>query len=580
MNLSIAQRELRLAAHSVRVYRFRTWIAAGGIVGSIWAFLGFGEIGQRSPYLLGQAVFVVSAWAVFCIAGAGFGATADAVSVEKRAGTLGLLFLTHLKGRDVILGKLLANSLKFFAGVVALFPILAGPILLGGVTFGQSVRLFVAIANMMLFSAAAGLLASTFCLREQVAQSKALQIVLLFAVGFPLTARILRYFGFDSSLCLALELASPLYAHQTALGGVTGPQPGWFCFSAVFVLLTSCAMLAIAAWFIPHSWQEGARMGLMETILERLRGALKQIILARSRIGAALLDRNAFEWLAVRDQSLRRAVWLIIVVTVLLVVGLDCVLSLFWPRAGFSMVVCPTLLFLLLSLVKVRAGRLAVTHIAHAKEQGILEAIVASRLRFSDIIAAQFRALRNLLAWPLLALIPVCLAAYIYCLPGIDRLADSFTSPPEIGLYRFRAFFIVIVALVFLFLDPVALTWAGMLCGFKASRASKACAWTDFLVLAVPNTLFLALLVFLLQFHSIRPYLEHFYPPVGLWIGLKVATDLVVIAYSRAWLLHAARPSLTTPLEQFREAPFFPTRKTVREFLKANLAFLARPNSR
>jgi hypothetical protein len=64
--------------------------------------------------------------------------TADALSEEKREGTLGLLFLTDLKGYDVVLGKLLATSLTSFYGVLAIVPPLSIPLLLGGVTVGSS----------------------------------------------------------------------------------------------------------------------------------------------------------------------------------------------------------------------------------------------------------------------------------------------------------------------------------------------------------------------------------------------------------------------------------------------------------
>jgi hypothetical protein len=59
--------------------------------------------------------------------------TADCISSEKREGTLGLLFLTDLKGYSVILGKMLATSLNSFYALTAIFPVLAIPLLLGGI---------------------------------------------------------------------------------------------------------------------------------------------------------------------------------------------------------------------------------------------------------------------------------------------------------------------------------------------------------------------------------------------------------------------------------------------------------------
>ena len=57
--------------------------------------------------------------------------TSDCISEEKREGTLGLLFLTDLTGYDVVFGKLAATSLHVFYAMVAIFPVLAIPLLMG-----------------------------------------------------------------------------------------------------------------------------------------------------------------------------------------------------------------------------------------------------------------------------------------------------------------------------------------------------------------------------------------------------------------------------------------------------------------
>jgi hypothetical protein len=476
----------------------------------------------------------------------------------------------------VILGKLVANSLRYVIGLVALFPVLMGPLLLGGVGLEQCARLFISIGNMMLFSAAAGMLGSTVSVREQAGQAKALQIMLLFTGGLPLLAKILRYYGWDSSLCLWMDLVSPLYAQRSALGGLVGPQVGWFIFSATIVFLMSCSMLAAASWLVPRMWQEGGKQSLAEVIGEKLRGTIRRTIPARSEEGKRMLDGNPFEWLVMRDQSLRRAMWILLGGTVGLVVLLHPILSAYWSPAAFPLFICVQLVFVLVAIVKVRAARLAVRHIAGAKENGVLEVIVGSRVSLEEMVRAQFRALWNLLGGPQLALVPLLLAALAYTLPGIDRLADTFTTPPETAAFRVRAMFILVVALVFVFLDSITLTWVGMMCAFKASRAVKAHSWTGFLVLALPNTVYLALVVALVQFSTMRPMLEAFLPPVLIWIGIKLATNLVLYFYSRAWLLSAARESVTAPLEQIREKGFFPKGTEVRQFFRNNLKLLGR----
>jgi len=369
---------------------------------------------------------------------------------------------------------------------------------------------------------------------------------------------------------------SPIYAQRSALGAVIGPQFGWFCISVATVFLLSCAMLATASWLVPRSWQDGARPGFVELVGEKIRSLLRRIIPARSKAGAALLDSNPFEWLAIRDQSLRTAMVLAIAACVFLAVALHPILSLYWEQSGFSLLVSLPIVFVLLIIFKVRVGRLAVRHIAGAKENGVLEFIMGSRVRMEEIVSAQFRALWNLLGWPLLALGGVYGAALVYSWSAIDRLADTFTSPPEIGEYRLRAVIILGVVLLFLFLDSIALTWTGMLCAFKISRTGKAHSWTGFLALAVPLGLYLVAIPTLLQFSRIRPYIEAFYPLVALWVTIKLGTDLLLIAYARAWLLRAARLCIHAPVEQTREDRFFISREALRQMLKSNLAFLTR----
>ena len=61
--------------------------------------------------MVGTGIFGVLKWMGMIYAcGAGVFLTADCLSEEKREGTLGLLFLTDLRGHDVALGKLLATS--------------------------------------------------------------------------------------------------------------------------------------------------------------------------------------------------------------------------------------------------------------------------------------------------------------------------------------------------------------------------------------------------------------------------------------------------------------------------------------
>src|SRR4030095_13140978 len=93
--------------------------------------------------------------------------TADCLSEEKREGTLGLLFLTDLKGYDVVLGKLIATSLASLTGLLTIFPVLGIVSFLGGVSPGEFWRVMLALLNTLFFSLATGLVASAANVSER-----------------------------------------------------------------------------------------------------------------------------------------------------------------------------------------------------------------------------------------------------------------------------------------------------------------------------------------------------------------------------------------------------------------------------
>ena len=69
--------------------------------------------------------------------------TSDCLSEERREGTLGLLFLTDLNGWDIVAGKIAGRALRAVYNLLAVFPILALTLFLGGVT-GEEVAAIVA----------------------------------------------------------------------------------------------------------------------------------------------------------------------------------------------------------------------------------------------------------------------------------------------------------------------------------------------------------------------------------------------------------------------------------------------------
>src|SRR6187431_2711871 len=179
--LPIVGRELRVAARRRGTYWTRFYAALVAIVVSA-AVCGF--LRESPPDQLGPALFLPIAVMLFgfCLF-AGMWNTADCVSEEKRDGTLGLLFLTDLRGYDVVLGKLVATSLLWFYGLLAVFPVLAMSMLLGGVAPGEFWRTLLAMVNLLFVSLAVGLVISAISRNERRAMAGAgLTLFLLFNV--------------------------------------------------------------------------------------------------------------------------------------------------------------------------------------------------------------------------------------------------------------------------------------------------------------------------------------------------------------------------------------------------------------
>src|SRR5580765_6044207 len=165
--LPIVERELRVAARKRGTFWLRVVAALVALViGGGFLLIASVAAGGRMP--LGGALFGTLTWMSLGGAlSAGLFFTSDCLSEEKREGTMGFLFLTDLRGYDVVLGKLLATSLRCGFALLAVFPIVAVTLLLGGVTGVQFWKTVLALLNALIFSLAAGLLISAISRESQ-----------------------------------------------------------------------------------------------------------------------------------------------------------------------------------------------------------------------------------------------------------------------------------------------------------------------------------------------------------------------------------------------------------------------------
>src|SRR5512135_3102902 len=130
--LPIVGRELRVASRRGATYWTRALAVLAALGGGIWVYaLTYKDAPKDTGKILFVALTVLANLYALL---AGLRTTADCLSEEKREGTLGLLFLTDLKGYDIVLGKLAATSLSAFYALLAIFPVMGCSLMMGGVT--------------------------------------------------------------------------------------------------------------------------------------------------------------------------------------------------------------------------------------------------------------------------------------------------------------------------------------------------------------------------------------------------------------------------------------------------------------
>jgi ABC-type transport system involved in multi-copper enzyme maturation permease subunit len=177
--LPIIGRELRVAARRRGTHWVRPLVALiAMLVGAAIFVINAGAPQQKLGQFIFQGISILCM--VYCLL-SGRISTADCISGEKREGTLGLLFLTDLNGYDVVLGKLVATSLGGFYGLLAVLPVMALPLLFGGVASGEFWRMVIVLLDTFLFSLAIGIFGSTISsdARRAMAANFALALLLM-----------------------------------------------------------------------------------------------------------------------------------------------------------------------------------------------------------------------------------------------------------------------------------------------------------------------------------------------------------------------------------------------------------------
>jgi hypothetical protein len=501
--LPIVGRELRVAARRHATHSIRLWIGLGAMIVGIFLFIGSpGKPGDE----IARRIFIgVSGLAmVYCLA-SGRLLTADCISSEKREGTLGLLFLTDLKGYDVVCGKLAATSFRALYGLLALVPVLAVPLLLGGLTNGEVWRMVLVLVNTFLFSLAVGVFSSALCQESRRAMG-ANFLILLLLIGVPSAcAAAIMYFTPTNNFVPEMLYSCPVYSFVLTSATYFKRWPAHFWWSIGVVHALAWLLVVAASQWVVHAWQdlpaERGRLRWRDYWRAWVYGRPGRRLALRKK----LLNVNAFYWLSSRAWFKPVGVWIALgfIACWWLYVWLQLQFS--WREEIFVLIT----FILLNSLFKLWIAVETSQRLAEDQKIGALELLLSTPLSVRDIVRGQLLALRRQFFKPLL----VVLAFEIFL-----TLANSRQPSKDIGMLPLGVTFVII-----LLADSAALIWVAMATALTAKTPNHASLSTISRVLLLPLVAYCAIAILVSAWTLTRGQLGpnwKFYLYLWFWLGI------------------------------------------------------------
>ena len=364
--------------------------------------------------------FAVSGIMIFLCNIAGIYLTADCLSEEKRNGTLGLLFLTNLRGYEVVLGKMSVGTIQAVLGLLAAVPMLVVPVLMGGVDPMLVLRMAVVLFATLFLSLSVGIVCSAIFKSSKVATGMALGIMLFLNFGPGLIYEILyEIFGrimvsgisdiyiFSTGYIYALTCEGGL-----GLGGQTDVE---FNISMAVVLGIAILSILFAIWKTARTWQDQP--------VKIVTGVVSQKSSNAAHRRARVLDKNPLHWLAARKKFGPGFVWLafIIVFTFMMIVtdGFQYLFGFSNSRYSASGSFLMTL-WVVSTMLKWWMAGAACERFRVDRGESALELLLSTPLEYQDFARAHRERIRWQFLWPVVLIL--CLIPFMMGLSSDDTL--------------------------------------------------------------------------------------------------------------------------------------------------------------
>jgi ABC-type Na+ efflux pump permease subunit len=477
--LPIVVREMRVTARKGSTYWVRFAAAALALLIGAWSFLFLTQMGATT--VVGKTLFgglTGLAW-LYAFLG-GIFKTADTLSEEKREGTLGLLFLTDLKGYDIVFGKIVAASVNWLFGLLALFPVLALALLMGGVAPGEFWRKVLALTNMLFYSLALGMFVSSFTRNERRAAGLTLALLALFlwapselAEWHKKNTGALEF----SPWLVFPDVSRPL-AHANDFLYTRNASVYWGSLGVSHGI--GWLFLLLASLIVPHTWQQQAgKLSRWQENAEQLTYGKNRE--RRKRFRQRALEINPFYWVASRARGKLLNVMLILAAVLI------CYALNFWRRPNEWDSPWDFLwpAFWLQGLLKIWIAFEACRRFVEDRRNGALELVLCTPFTPNEIIRGQWRALFRQFGLPILC---VLFIDFVLACAGVAAAQGNTKIG---GLKEYHLFLLILgVAVIVFIADIFALAWLSMWRGLKARHSYTALLWTLAQLLAGPWVLF------------------------------------------------------------------------------------------
>jgi hypothetical protein len=446
--LPIAVRELQVASRRAMTYYWRSQyalVAASVTLGCL--LVGFS--GAVSASAAGEMTFQLLSLVGYMFAAVAAGLiTADCISEERRDGTLGLLFLTDLKGYDIVLGKLARLSDPFYC-MVAAFPALGFTMLLGGVSMADFARVALALVNILFFFSALGLFLSACSWNGRAAVSAAMAGVVMCSA--PMLCSLL---GLDlSGARMVFLLPTPGGAFLAVLFSTskTISKPDFF---SSLVVSHALGWLFIAG---------ASRMVVRNFAREAPKPTARSKAVLGPNPAAALYARTT-------EQKPRPLVLMLALLVVMIVVTA----MLIDPMGWYDI---PTFAFIVLGLhliLKYWTAHAACRSLPSRRQSGELEILLTTPLDGDAILLGSTTAIKRQLFWPFL---------FVVAVDGMLLILGWHKLGLAVG---FGFAWLMLIEFIWFVGNLYTLTWVGLFMGMKYTSQAKALGRTIFCILFLP----------------------------------------------------------------------------------------------